>query len=441
MDGSRDAVNPCRCLEVTTMKKQLTVFLWMAAAVGCGSPQRPSGDDRWILTGTRIYAAPDEPPMDNAWVVVNGGKIEAIGPASAEPPTGVRRTSGCSGGVIMAGFQNSHVHFTDAAFTHAATRSRDELERSLNRMLTGFGFTTVVDTGSIVTNTVALRQRIELGDVRGPAILTAGIPLYPQNGIPFYLRDLPPELLRQLPQPATVDEAVAVIRNNFASGANGTKLFVATPQGHGEIRRMSAEIARAAVAETRRLGGLVMVHPTDPEGVSAAVAAGVDIIVHTTIDPPNAAWSDELVREMLTRKVSVVPTLKLWGYELDKQKRPMNVREGAMGDAARQLKAFSDGGGQVLFGTDVGYMTDFDPTDEYVLMARAGLTPMQILASLTTAPAARWSAAERRGRLKPGFDADLVVLDSDPAADVRHFVDVKCTIRAGREVFVRTATK
>jgi hypothetical protein len=46
----------------------------------------------------------------------------------------------------------------------------------------------------------------------------------------------------------------------------------------------------------------------------------------------------------------------------------------------------------VLFGTDAGYMTVLDPTEEYVRLAEAGLTPMQILAALTTAPAARWRA-------------------------------------------------
>jgi imidazolonepropionase-like amidohydrolase len=427
-------------LEVTKMMKQLTSLLLMAAA-SCGSPQRPSTDDRWILTGTRVYVAPDAPPMDNAWVLVNGRKIEAVGVASAEQPAGIRRSAACSGGVITAGFQNNHVHFTDPGFADAAARPPGELQRSLNQMLTRFGFTTVVDTGSLVANTIALRQRIERGDVTGPAILTAGVPLYPQNGIPIYLRDLPPKLLQQLPQPATVEEALAVIRMNFATGANATKLFVATPQGHGEIKRMSEEIARAAVAETHKLGGLVIVHPTDPEGVTAAVEAGADIMAHTTIDSPKPVWSDKLISEMIARKVSVVPTLKLWGYELDKNKVPMDVRETLAGAAERQLKAFSDAGGQVLFGTDVGYMTDFDPTDEYVLMARAGLTPMQILASLTTAPAARWSAAERRGRVKPGLDADLVVLDGDPATDVKQFTDIKCTIRGGREVFTRSAAK
>jgi imidazolonepropionase-like amidohydrolase len=170
------------------------------------------------------------------------------------------------------------------------------------------------------------------------------------------------------------------------------------------------------------------------------VQAGVDIIGHTTIDPPKAEWSAELIGQMVARKVSVVPTLQLWGYELARQNVvPIDERGSIVADAERQLAAFSSAGGQVLFGTDVGYMTDLDPTEEYALMAHAGLTPMQILASLTTAPATRWSATERRGRVQAGFDADLVVLDGDPAADVRRFASVKCTIRAGTEVFVRSA--
>jgi imidazolonepropionase-like amidohydrolase len=416
--------------------KWLIFVLGVAASLT--TPQRilAATDDRWIITGTQIFVSPDAPPLQDGWVLVTGGKIEAVGAAPAGRPAGVRINSACSNGVIVAGFQNSHVHFVGEAFTDMARRPRAELEAALSRMLTRFGFTTVVDTGSDIRETVALRQRIERGEIKGPAILTAGIPLYPQNGLPIYLRDLPPALLEQLAQPATPDEAVAVVRRNFAQGANGTKLFVVTPQGRGEFKRMPAEITRAAAGEAHRLGGLVMAHPTDPDGVQAAVAAGADIIVHTTIDPPKSAWTAELIQSMTARRVAVIPTLKLWRYELDKARVPADVREKAVGDGERQLKAFSDAGGQVLFGTDVGYMTDFDPTDEYVLMARAGLTPMQILASLTTAPAARWNAGERRGRIAAGLDADLVVLNGNPAEDVKDFANVKCTIRGGREAFI-----
>jgi imidazolonepropionase-like amidohydrolase len=413
------------------------------ALVGCEAMEeqhdpRP-GDDRWLITATRIYVAPESPPIDAGWVLVRAGQVEAVGGATDVQPKGVRIDSACSGGVVAAGFQNSHVHFSTPAFEQAATRPAAELEEAVSQMLTSFGFTTVVDTGSIVANTVALRQRIDGGEVRGPSILTAGIPLYPEDGIPFYLRDLPAEILQQLPQPATDMEALAVIAENFALGADGTKLYVATPQGNDAIQRMSAEIARVAAEETHRRGGLVMAHPTDTQGLRDAVAAGVDIIAHTTIDPAGSAWSDELIRAMIARGVSVVPTLKLWGYELDRQGAPVDVREGAMEDARREVEAFTAAGGQLLFGTDVGYMSDFDPTDEYVLMARAQLTPLQILAALTTAPAARWNDGERRGRVAPGLAADLVVLDGDPASDVRNFANVRCTIRAGQEVFRRVA--
>jgi imidazolonepropionase-like amidohydrolase len=396
-----------------------------------------SSDDHWLITATRIYVGPELPPIDDGWVLVTAGKIEAVGTATDVQPEGVRLDSACSGGVVAAGFQNSHVHLSTPAFEQAATRPAAELQGALSQMLTSFGFTSVVDTGSIPANTAALRRRVDDGEVRGPSILTAGIPLYPEDGIPFYLRDLPAEILQQLPQPANGAEALAVIAENFALGANGTKLFVATPQGNDAIKRMSAEIARVAVEETHRRGGLVMAHPTDARGLQDAVAAGVDIVAHTTIDPAGSAWSDDLIRDMVARRVSVVPTLKLWAYELDKQGAAVDAREAASDDARREVEAFATAGGQLLFGTDVGYMTEFDPTDEYVLMARAGLTPLQILASLTTAPAARWNEGERRGRVAPGLAADLVVLDGDPATDVRNFADVRCTIRGGQEVFRR----
>ncbi|MEO8554901.1 MAG: amidohydrolase family protein, partial [Kofleriaceae bacterium] len=163
----------------------------------------------------------------------------------------------------------------------------------------------------------------------------------------------------------------------------------------------------------------------------------VDIIAHTTIDPNPSIWSPALIAELVAKHISVVPTLQLWGYELAKASVPKEIVEKITREAETQLAAFVQAGGQVLFGTDAGYMQTLDPTEEYVRLAEAGLTPMQILAALTTAPAARWQATDRRGRVAEKLAADLVVVDGDPAADVRKFAAVKCTIRAGKPVFVR----
>jgi len=87
-----------------------------------------------------------------------------------------------------------------------------------------------------------------------------------------------------------------------------------------------------------------------------------------------------------------------------------------------------------LFGTDVGYIDAYDTTEEYRQLGRA-LDWRQILTSLTVAPAKRFGYAEHKGRLAPGMDADLVVLDSDPASDVTAFAQVRLTIRAGRTIY------
>jgi imidazolonepropionase-like amidohydrolase len=102
-------------------------------------------------------------------------------------------------------------------------------------------------------------------------------------------------------------------------------------------------------------------------------------------------------------------------------------------NGTNQLKSFSTNGGPVLFGTDVGFITIYDTSQEYELMHRA-LSVNEILASLTTNPAAYFKAA-KKGRVEKGFDADLVILDADPAADVRNLAKVACTVRADQIIY------
>ena len=407
---------------------------WMILALA-GLPACALGGDAAVLRGAKVYTTPDADPVINGVVVIRDGRIAAVGPKEAVPPPAGAKGSNCDGGVITAGFQNSHVHFTESKWDKAADQDAKQLSANLTAMLNRYGFTTVVDTASDIVNTVALRARIERGELRGPRILTAGWALYPPNGIPFYLDSLPPDMLKQLRQPATPDAAIANVRENIKQGADVTKLFVATPQADNSIRYMPKEVVAAAVAETHRRSRLVFAHPTNVEGIRAAMAAGVDVLAHTTLGNQKLLWEPDLVQEMITHDVAVVPTLKLWQYEMTKAHAPERIIALAVGDTLQQLQAFSEAGGQVLFGTDVGYMTDYDPTDEYVLMLKAGLTSMQILASLTTAPAARFKEDGRRGRVAVGMDADLVVLDADPVPDVRNFARVRCVFRHGVPIY------
>lgn len=412
----------------------MRLFAVFAAGIISAAIAFSAAADALLIPADKIYMNPAAPPLHQGGVLVRSGRIVTLFDERSRIaiPEDAQR-SDCRG-VVVAGFQNSHVHFMGAGFDDAANRPASEVGQAVESMLTRYGFTTVFDTGSALTDTLSIRTRIEKGEINGPRILTAGWPLYPRDGIPFYLRDLPKQVLDQLQQPADAAEARADVRKNLDAGADGTKLFVHTSPDGKSPRFMSLEIARAAVDETHARGKLALAHPTSIDGIRGALAAGVDVIVHTTLGEP-APWDAALVREMVAKKMSVIPTFQLWPYELAKQNVPKDVVERLVGATLEELKAFKAAGGQILFGTDVGYMSDFDPTQEYLLMAKAGLTPMEILASLTTAPAERWKEFGERGRVQPGMVADLVVLAGDPAVDVKNFAKVRCVFRAGKLVY------
>jgi imidazolonepropionase-like amidohydrolase len=389
------------------------------------------------LVGAKVYPSPTEATIPNGIVLLKDGKIAAVGEAGkVQVPAGSEKLD-CTGLVIMAGFQNSHVHFTEQKWDDAAKQPGPKLSQNLADMLTRYGFTNVVDAASFLENTVALRTRIESGEIPGPRILTAGEPLYPPAGTPFYLRGtLPPATLAYMEsslEPATPAEAVAVVQKDVAGGADIIKLFTGSLLSPTDVKPMPADVAAAAVAEAHRRNKLVFAHPSDLEGLEIALNAGVDVAAHTT--PMAGKWDDTLIARMKDHHMSLTPTLKLWIYEATKAGATPDQAERFADAGAGELGQYERAGGQVLFGTDVGYMTDYDPSEEYVLMSRGGLTPMQILESLTTAPAARFSESKTRGRIAPGMDADIVVLGADPAQDARNFVKVRYTIRHGRMIY------
>ena len=155
------------------------------------------------------------------------------------------------------------------------------------------------------------------------------------------------------------------------------------------------------------------------------------MLVHTA--PGMETWSDSLVRRLVKAGVAVVPTLKLWRYEARSARlafsRPF-VQAGV-----DQLRAFHRAGGIVLFGTDVGYVLDYETAEEFALMAQAGLDFTDILASLTTNPARRFGYEKTAGRIAPGMEADLVVLDGDPARDIGALARVRYTMRQGEIIY------
>lgn len=370
------------------------------------------------LVGAKIYPAPDAQPIMNGIVLIKEGKIIAVGEKDKIAVPKDAEVLDCTKRTIVAGFWNSHVHFDEQKWRNAATLPAVRLTEKLYAMLMRYGFTSVVDLGSLTVNTNALRQRIDSGEIVGPRILIAGA-LFPPNGIPFYVREtLSPELLSELAQPATPAEAIHFVDKEIAEGADFIKLFaVSWISGfpNGKTKSMPLDIIQAVTTKMHRRGKLVFAHPSLIEGVELSLQGHVDILAHTIEDPEH--WTDSLIERLKKANIALIPTLMVIS------------QNGKHESILHEVKSFADVGGQILFGTDVGFLTNYDPTKEYELLSQAGLTFSQILASLTTAPAARFGFASTSGRIAQGMDADLVVLDGDPAQDIRAFSKVKYTLR------------
>lgn len=383
------------------------------------------------LVGGKIYPSPNQPPIENGSIVVRDGRIVAVGPSATIKIPHDAKVIDCKGLVVTAGFWNSHVHIVTPGLLHAEKLSSDQIASQLEEMLTRWGFTTVFDIASVLENTNLIRRRIESGEVKGPRILTVGEPFWAKGGTPIYVKDFLQTNHISIPEVESSAQATERVRQQIHDGADGIKIFTGSVEANS-ILIMPLDLAKAIVAESHRAGKPVFAHPSNEEGVEVALQSGVDILAHTT--PSGWPWPPSPVELLKSAHMALIPTLTLWHVE-SRGESPEEFEKGMNSVVLPELRAYSEAGGQILFGTDVGYIEQFDTSKEFVWMSRAGMSFQQILASLTTSPAQRFGYSDSSGRIAKGMDADLVVLSADPAQHVTAFSKVRCTIRSGKIIY------
>jgi imidazolonepropionase-like amidohydrolase len=390
----------------------------LAAAAGIGAT---ANAQTLALVGGKVYASPDAAPLDDAVVLTANGIIAAIGGRSDVQIPSDARVIDCTGKTVVAGFWNSHVHFTEAVWQDFENAPAAPLTAHMQEMLTRWGFTTVWSLGSN-PGVAGLRRRVNADEIPGPNIFLAGS-IFPRDGHPAYL---PPEM--QLPQAATPERAAEMATKYMELRLDGIKLFTGVYKGEGKpVVNMDVAIAKAAVDVAHAQGKPVFAHPQNTAGIEAVIAAGVDVMAHTVAS--QRGYPPEQLARFKQQGIALTPTLSLFA----KLPLPAEIVGRIVDNIVGQLRSFSENGNTVLFGTDVGYIPLYDTTLEYQLMHRA-LGERQVLASLTTNPASYFKAANK-GRLEKGFDADVVVLDGDPLADVTNLAKVAYTIRAGKVIY------
>ncbi len=390
----------------------------------------PSHASDLALVNAKIYPSPTSPPIEHGSILIHDGRILMVGRSDQiKVPQGIKIMN-CTGLVITAGFWNSHVHILTPALIHADRLSPEETTAQLQEMFTEWGFTTVYDIASVLDNTNLVRKRIATGETKGPRILTVGEPFWIKT--PIYVQSFLETNHVSIPAVDSAAHAEERVRQQARNGADGIKIFANSIE-QGEILTMPLDLARHITAQAHALGKPVFAHVSNNQGIEIALQSGVDILAHTT--PTDGPWTADLAKRLVAAHMALTPTLTLWEFESRKGSISAADLEEGMNRAAAQLKAFLRAGGDVLFGTDVGYTDQYDTSDEFKWMSRAGMSYQQVLASLTTNPARRFGYSEHSGRIAAGFDADLVILRADPSQNIVAFSQVQYTIRSGSVIY------
>lgn len=417
----------------------LVVSLFLSGdPVGARDSEPASASKDIAIVGARMYASPNAAPVEDSVVIVRDGRIVRAGSRSNVPIPPAARLIDAHGATLTAGFWNSHIHLMTPDVINAETAKAETLQSGLESMLTRWGFTTVFDLASSTENALALRQRITTGEIAGPMILTVGSPFYPKDGTPIYVRAYMKEHNIPSQEVSTPEEAAARAVRQLDAGTDGVKVFAgAIVGGKIGVLPMRVDIAKAVVDEAHRRGKPAFAHPSNLAGLNVSIESGVDILAHTTTMDGGGVpggWSPELIARLRKHNMALIPTMTLFEVEAKKFGESASDLAEAIKMITNEVKNYSAAGGQILFGTDVGYTDAFDTTEEYRLMS-AALDWRQILASLTTAPAQRFGFAAHKGRIAAGMDADLVLLNADPAQDPTAFAKVRDTIRSGRVIW------
>jgi imidazolonepropionase-like amidohydrolase len=393
------------------------------------------------ITGARLLDGTGAPPVGDALVAVEDGRIVYAGPAAAAPPGVAKaaKTLDARGRTLIPGLIDCHVHicfdgspdFEEFAARVTVESSRALARENLVRALEG-GVTTVRDLGGVGDASLEAARAQRNGDIPGARVVTAGGVLTSPGGHAHFIGTEVSSAAQMAKEVARLHEAGAECIKIVATGGVLTRGIGATQT------QFTVEEMRAAVDEAHARGMRVAAHAIGTGGIEAAVEAGVDSIEH------GCFLSDAAIARMMTNPTWLVATLSAPdrisnggdGVPEYARKKSAEVQVQHFASFARAYEA----GARIASGTDAGTPYNYigQLYYELALMHRAGM-PLDRLLPAATRDAARLLGLDATiGTVEVGKIADLVLLDGDPLSDVAAYSRAAAVVQSGRVAVDRT---
>ncbi|MEU8421497.1 amidohydrolase family protein [Micromonospora sp. NPDC048835] len=371
-------------------------------------------------------------------VLIDDGRIADVHQGRAQTPDGwpVREEPN---GTLLPGLVDAHVHLcADAgpeALGRLAQRPETDLdaviEASLGRHLAA-GVTTIRDLGDRRGAVLRWRGRGVRDDL--PTVVAAGAPLTSVGGHCWSLGG----------EVAGVDGVREAVRLRAAAGADLVKVMasggVFTPGTDTTRPQFTDEALVATLTQAHDLGLRVTAHAHALSAVEQALRVGVDGIEHCTcVTSAGARVPAELADRLAASGVAVCATLGtdpavVTPPEVVAMAARAGLSEAALRDGAATLHR---AGVRLVAGSDAG-LGPAKPhgilPETLVEYVACGIPPTAALASATSVGAEVCGLGRRKGRVRPGFDADLLVVDGDPTSDITVLRRPLAVYRAGERM-------
>ncbi|WP_339223700.1 amidohydrolase family protein [Paenibacillus sp. FSL H8-0332] len=382
------------------------------------------GNERILLTNGTVIDGTGQPPLHHVSIEIVNGRFGTIaqhndinGRTGYDSATTVIDLEGM---VILPGFIHTHAHtsfkyiqneplhgyhteYLAACLAEGITTIRDE------------GMTTAASIEEVVTHT----QQLEGGAF--PRILTSGKVFTAPGG---YGGQEPIGV-------GSAEEARLKVREVLGQGIHFIK--TALEDGYDPatagLPQLNQEILEAICQEARSMGAYVSAHVTSARNLQMLVNAGISDAAHMVYD----RLDDQLIRQMVSASIHIVPTLTVLQMFQDKFGAPL------LEQGLDNVRRFIQAGGEVGLGDDFieeappWYRAGM-PWKEIQLLGQAGLSPMQIIVAATSTGAKICQLAHELGTIETGKRADLFVVGVDPLADINNLRQVRWVMKDGKIV-------
>jgi imidazolonepropionase-like amidohydrolase len=427
-----------------------------------------------VLRASNLIDGSGQPGIGPAEVHVDGKQIAYAGPSREAPPVpGNPQVIDLGQRTLLPGLIDCHAHpVSYGSGTGPDVAWADELRvlyatEAMRRALLS-GTTTIRNTGSPRNTAYSLKAAVDTGKVHGPRLVIAGAVVCSTGGHGWSgggEADGPDEVRRE-------------VRDRFKNGATFIKLTCTGGGTVGTVRHratFTVEEMASAAKEAFQHDGYATAHVHGTEGIVRCLDAGVQMLEHATfvLEDNREYFDADVAKRIVDQNVPVVPTVQVYGRwcetspgrmrgldrdELDAWEERYNAltclvppfprldrlpesdlklwrhrfdsfykRVELVGDLYRAgvvVLMGSDGGGRPGPIDDLGHGIE--------LHVKAGVPPLQAIAS-ATGLAAKWIRIDDvTGSLVTGKEADVIAVDGDPVQDITAMSRVDFVMRAGQ---------